>query len=277
MPTIPVGFVGYFGYEMKEVSMPLSMSSSKPCDKRERVDSEFAFASKVLTYDHERRRWIATGLVRLDDSEAVGSLTDGLGITDAEWHGWLKSTRAYFERPPSTKPAPAPAFELGTLVPDQRREEYMSAIERAREYITAGDAYELCLTTQFRRSLPQEVADDPYALYLALRARNPSPYSYFFHLPQSDTALLSSSPERFMRISKEGEAIMKPIKGTVRRSDDPLEDSRRRDALQADEKERAENLMIVDLSRNDLLGFCDVESVKVPQLMVAESYETVHQ
>lgn len=279
--TLPLGFFGYFGYEMKEESMPLSNTGMKD----ERDDAEFAFCNLLLSFDHERRRWIATGLIKVDDLPERQTCSDEdlirrLGVTEDAWNRWLDRVRAFFTAPRDSRPSTSAelAPDLNSMVPDQGRTAYMKAIERARASIIAGDAYELCLTTQFRTTLPREIAADPYELYLSLRARNPSPYAYYFHLPHSDLALLSSSPERFMRITKDGLAVMKPIKGTVRRClDDPVEDQRRRDALQADEKERAENLMIVDLSRNDLLGFCDIESVRVPKLMVVESYQTVHQ
>lgn len=278
-PSIPVGFLGYLGYEMKEVSMPLCKSPTA-AKEEERTDSEFALASLVLTYSHEEENWVATGLVRVgNDIEEGEELLEDFGLGENEWETWLTKVRSFLdaERTMDLSSRPVGPVAITGLVPDLNRDEYMAAIEHARESIIAGDAYELCMTTQFRTTISTSLADDTYSLYLSLRAANPAPYSYYFRLPLSNLTLLSSSPERFMRIDKARHAEMKPIKGTVRRSNDPIEDQRRKEALEADEKERAENLMIVDLSRNDLLGFCSVESVQVPRLMVVESYQTVHQ
>ncbi|GAA5881805.1 hypothetical protein JCM1840_003883 [Sporobolomyces johnsonii] len=253
-PTVPIGFVGYISYEMKAVTMPLSVAGpARRPSETEHDGAELAFASLVLTFAHETEEWLASGLVRVSAtaSGAAGAKADGaglcaeLGVDEAEWTAWLGSLRGFFDAASSSpfnaiSPAPFPT----DLSPDQDRSEYIASIESARRSITAGDAYELCLTTQFRASLPPSspLVADPYPF------------------------------------SRTGQVCMKPIKGTVRRCpDDPLEDERRKSSLEADEKERAENLMIVDLIRNDLLGVCRVESVEVTGLMKIESYETVHQ
>ncbi|GAA6005321.1 hypothetical protein JCM11491_002657 [Sporobolomyces phaffii] len=281
VPSVPVGFVGHIGYEMKAVTMPLSRPTTPrhPEDggSEEEPGTEFAFASQVLTFEHESGRWHASGLIRLgDDGEGMEC-----GISAEEWARWTSTLQEYFSDPSSDSFAPVSASPLPpTFTSDQSKESYVRSIESARSSITLGNAYELCLTTQFRASLPPDspLLEDPYPLYLSLRATNPAPYSAYFHLPRSDLTILSSSPERFLRSSSAGRVSMKPIKGTVRRClDDKVEDERRRASLQADEKERAENLMIVDLIRNDLLGFCEVESVRVDGLMKIETYETVHQ
>jgi len=281
LPSIPVGFVGYINYEMKAVTLPLSKPStarnSDEATKEEEYGTEFAFASKVLSYEHETERWYASGLVRLGEGDGE----DRLGIEEEDWDAWISQLQQHFADVTPTptsliSPIPLPS----TFVPDQSRESYISSIESARSSIILGNAYELCLTTQFRASLPPDspLLDNPYPLYLSLRATNPAPYSAFFNLPKSNLTILSSSPERFLRSSSSGKVSMKPIKGTVRRClEDLEEDERRKRTLEADEKERAENLMIVDLIRNDLLGFCEVESVEVTGLMKIESYETVHQ
>lgn len=205
------------------------------------------------------------------------------------------------------------------LRPRMLAEDYMDQIESARELIAAGESYELCMTNQFQgrlpplASLPETTDTDHFDLYCKLRARNPAPYSAFIKLPSFPTstedartrkrgrAILSTSPERFMRVTSDGRVEMKPIKGTLARagfgpgeqamrpgggiSEEELvkqkwretEDEARRAKLSADVKERAENLMIVDLIRADLFSFCDSHSVAVPGLMQVESYETVHQ
>lgn len=281
-PSIPIGFVGYLAYEMKEVTLPLC--EPRNADWEERTDAEFAFASTVLSYEHDTGYWLATALVRVeggpDDSKLVEAATSSrFGLDEAEYKSWLSTIHRFFasSSPASFAPSPHHPLEIELLSPDLPESSYKLAIDAARQSIIAGDAYELCLTTQFRASLPPSLAADPYPLYLTLRTANPAPYSSYFRLPLSSIALLSSSPERFMQIGKEGKVEMKPIKGTVRRSADPAEDERRRVALERDEKERAENLMIVDLCRHDLAGFCEGGSVEVPKLMVVESYQTVHQ
>ena len=277
LASVPLGFVGYLSYEMKEVTLP---HCAAPTDADD-VLCEFAFAGTMLSFEHATGNWRASGLVRINSAEPdhVESLTStSFGVDEKEWASYSESVRRYFDSPNSGSKISSPdPIAFDSLVSDLTPVEYIAAIDSARRSIIAGDAYELCLTTQFRTTISPSLAVDPYPLYASLRQTNPAPYSAYFRLPLSSIALLSSSPERFMSIDRSGKVEMKPIKGTVRRSDDPIEDERRRLALEADEKERAENLMIVDLCRNDLLGFCEVESVDVPRLMVVESYQTVHQ
>ena len=141
----------------------------------------------------------------------------------------------------------------------------------AKHEIGEGETYEVCLTTE----LHSDGAVDPLAAYRALRARNPAPHAALLRL--GDVSVLSSSPERFLRVGRDRVVESKPIKGTAPRAAHPAEDAYRAEALRADEKSRAENLMIVDLVRNDLGRVCALGSVEVPALMVIESYATVHQ
>lgn len=151
------------------------------------------------------------------------------------------------------------------------REGYLAAIGRCREALEAGESYEICLTNRVR--LP--AVADPLRFYLWQRRRNPAPYAAF--LRYHDLAVASSSPERFLTVGTDGWAECRPIKGTAPRSDDPDEDRAAAERLAVDEKTRAENLMIVDLIRNDLGRVCEPGTVLVPRLMKVESYATVHQ
>jgi len=149
--------------------------------------------------------------------------------------------------------------------------EYLGLIERAKEAIARGDAYQLCLTNQ----LTIETEVDPFAVYLRLRETNPAPYLSYLKL--GSTSVVSSSPEQFLRVSNSGLVSSKPIKGTRPRSADAELDKQLAEELRSNEKERAENLMIVDLMRNDLGQVSEPSDVVVAKLFEVESYATVHQ
>ena len=153
------------------------------------------------------------------------------------------------------------------------REQYAADIARCREYLLAGDSYEMCLTNEFR---PDTDADpDALDLFLELRASDPAPYAALLEFDGG--AVVSASPERFLRGTTGGDYETKPIKGTAARASDPLVDAAAARDLANDPKVFAENLMIVDLLRNDLGRVCTPGSVHVPSLMAVESYATVHQ
>lgn len=150
-------------------------------------------------------------------------------------------------------------------------EEYLELIERAKQSIAKGDAYQLCLTNQ----LTIETQSNPLAVFLELRRTNAAPY--LSYLKMADTVLVSCSPEQFLRVEESGLVSSKPIKGTRKRSSDEAEDNRLIEELRTNEKERAENLMIVDLMRNDLGKVSEPTDVIVSKLFDVESYASVHQ
>ena len=166
---------------------------------------------------------------------------------------------------------PARPAELNDVVP----EEYAAAFARVQEHLHAGNSYEVNLT--YRWETTSDLA--PAAAYLRLRELNPAPYAGFLQhdVPGHEAWLLSSSPERYALVTDDRRLETKPIKGTTARGETPDEDAVLRFRLSSEPKFRAENLMIVDLLRNDLAMVCEPGSVAVPVLMEVESYATVHQ
>ena len=151
------------------------------------------------------------------------------------------------------------------------RERYLEEIGECKRLLAEGETYEVCLTNSVLAAAPA----DPLALYRELRRVNPAPFSSYLRF--GSAVVLSSSPERFLRVGRDRWVEAKPIKGTSRRGATPAEDVQLAERLRGDEKNRAENLMIADLLRNDLGRVCEVGTVHVPELMRVESYETVHQ
>jgi len=149
---------------------------------------------------------------------------------------------------------------------------YLGMIDQALAAIRAGDAYQLCLTNMWHST---SAVGDAEALWHRLRASSPSHHSGYLRI--GDTTLLSTSPEQFLTISPDGQARTRPIKGTQRRGDSPEQDRRLAEELRTSAKERAENLMIVDLMRNDLSRVAITGTVEVTELFAIESYRQVHQ
>ena len=189
------------------------------------------------------------------------------------WAGELEQWKASTEQAlsqGSKVPSPIPG-DIGRLVWRDSPETYRTMIEGAHRAIREGDAYQLCVTTQ----LGLEGTVDPVALHRVMRSVSPTHHQALIRL--GEITLVSASPETFLDISPQGKVVTKPIKGTRPRGATREEDVRLAEELVSSEKERAENLMIVDLMRNDLSKVCEVGSIHVPELCVLETYSSVHQ
>ncbi len=161
------------------------------------------------------------------------------------------------------------SFEIESLKNDISKESYTQSIDKIHAYIAAGDCYQV----NFAQRFSADYLGDSYAIYQALREVLPSPFSAYMELEEA--ALLSLSPERFLHVSGR-QAETNPIKGTLPRSSDPLQDNQLAQELLNSAKDRAENLMIVDLLRNDLSKNCTLGSVRVPELFNLKSFPNVH-
>jgi para-aminobenzoate synthetase len=251
------GFVGYLGYECKADCGAVNIHSS------DLPDAAMMLANRVVAVDHVAHRTHLIALCEEDDVEAERWLEQ------AE-----RTVREVLEDPEPLAPlaeVPAGAPDHVTFRSGRGRDQYLADIAHSQAELAAGESYEVCLTDQFST----DASPDPFELYRRLRRDNPAPFAAF--LKFGDRAVVSSSPERFLSVDRDGRVEARPIKGTISRSPDPVEDATRRRELCEDEKTRAEHLMIVDLLRNDLGRVCDVDSVRVPELMVVEPYSTVHQ
>jgi para-aminobenzoate synthetase len=249
------GFVGYFGYELK------ADCEGDDAHRSTMPDADFIFADQMIAFDH------------LERCTYVVCVMDDAGAEKAD--RWIAETSLRLASMPplaaEAEPADgAPGGEVGFHFA-RSHQQYLKDIATCKQRLIEGESYEICLTNK----ITAELAIEPLPLYRTLRRVNPAPFSAYLRF--GECAVLSSSPERFLSIARDRWVEAKPIKGTCPRGSTPAEDIRLAEDLRSDEKNRAENLMITDLLRNDLGVVCEVGTVHVPNLMHIESYETVHQ
>jgi para-aminobenzoate synthetase len=232
------GLVGYFEYEGTE---------------------RFLAVDRAMVFDHHEKKVHLVGIFenQIDFQHWCNAVFLRLGLIGGELAAFrLKNQSA----------------EMATAVKLRHdAQSYLQMIEAAQGHIEAGDVYQICLTNQ----IEVEHSLDPLAVFLNLREINPAPYSAFIRM--GEISLVSSSPEQFLHVSARGLVSTKPIKGTRPRSLDLEVDLANAEELRTNQKERAENLMIVDLMRNDIGKVAVSDSIKVSKLFEIESYATVHQ
>ncbi len=173
----------------------------------------------------------------------------------------------------ATAPGPVDWQLAATWTPELTRPEYENMVSRAIDYIHAGDIFQANLTQRLLSDMPRGL--DPFMLYRRLRSLSPAPFAAFISASDG-TTILSASPERFLSLDPEGLVVTRPIKGTRPRGRTPGEDKALANELSLSEKDQAENLMIVDLMRNDLSRVCRLGSVEVSELATLESFANVH-
>ncbi|MDO4883404.1 MAG: anthranilate synthase component I family protein [Rothia sp. (in: high G+C Gram-positive bacteria)] len=258
------GYVGYFGYEARAALHP-GRTGYTPRYAARTPDSLWMPAVRYLAYEHKTRRvWL------VGDEAWLGEIEPRLrAAAQEEAHREISGENEAADDHPAW-----PLHQLSFEAPDSER--YCADIMRAQRHIYEGNSYEVCLSAETAARAERPLTPNQlFDLYRAQRQHNPAPYAAYLRC--GDFSVLSSSPERFLRVDTRGRAETKPIKGTISRGAHPQEDAAVAHWLQHDAKTRAENLMIVDLLRNDLSMVSDPASVRVPVLMGVESYATVHQ
>ncbi|MCF8501126.1 MAG: aminodeoxychorismate synthase component I [Rhodospirillum sp.] len=248
----PTGAAGLLGYELgrhiEHLPRPHPNHLNMP-------GMAMGLCDTVLGLDLEARRaWILAGRRRRPDAR--------------------ERITALAARITALPPATDPHWDLaGDWIPERPRDEVEAAIARAIAYIHAGDIFQANITQRVLGRVPNGL--DDITLYKRLRRLSPAPFAAFLRVGRGQ-ALLSASPERFLRLGSDGWVETRPIKGTRPRGATPEEDTHLAQELLASEKDRAENLMIVDLMRNDLGRVCALGSISVPQSRGLETFASVH-
>ena len=249
MPGIPFsgGALGYWGYDLARRIMPLPAQAQ---DTRCLPDMAIGIYDWAVVFDHQQKTSRLVSQQRYPETRTVlPEILDRLRRA-----GQLS----------------ADTFSVhGSITSNFTADSYAVAFAQVQGYLQAGDCYQVNLAQRFSAA----ASGDAIGAYRTLRSLSPAPYSAFLNLPQAQ--ILCASPERFLRV-QDGSVETKPIKGTRPRSSDALQDSRLADELRNHPKDRAENLMIVDLLRSDLGKNCAPGSVHVPRLFEVESFASVH-
>jgi len=256
LPRFCGGAVGFIGYDMVRFFERLP---ERAVDDLALPDSMLVLTDTCLIFDHayHRGKVLSNALVTGDPDQAYEQAIRK-----------IEALCARLAAPSPAVPPPRPRPRDTALSVNLTREEYERIVMAAKDYISAGDIIQVVLSQRLSRP----VAADPFDIYRALRSLNPSPYMYY--LTYGDLRIIGSSPERLVSV-QDGEVVTRPIAGSRPRGKTPQEDEALAAELLADEKERAEHVMLLDLGRNDLGRVCRYGTVVVDEQMVIEKYSHV--
>jgi anthranilate synthase component I len=260
LPPFAGGAVGLFGYDL--VRAVERLPEPNPDDVGT-PDMALMVSDALVVFDHLSHRVTVLVNAFVDDPDEVDEAY-------AQAAAQIERARELLAEPVPrpAEPAPRPEDPASAFESNMTQAEYEAAVQRARDYIFAGDAFQVVPSQRWTGPCPVEA----FSLYRGLRVVNPSPYMYF--LEWDDFAIAGASPEPLVKVSGR-RAEVRPIAGTRPRASSPEEDLRLADELLRDEKERAEHVMLVDLGRNDLGRVCEFGSVEVGELMSVETYSHV--
>ncbi len=258
------GAVGYIGYDLLPLLEKVELRAERVLDLPE---AAFMFTRRLAVFDHLLSRLFLVVNAPIPDRMTEGEADALYGRTVGELEDMAASLRR--QLPLASQPLyVTPRPDMAGVEPNMAPEAFEAMVERAVEYIHAGEAFQVVLSQRFRLELPC----DPFDVYRALRMENPSPYMFFLRF--GDIQLAGSSPEPMVR-RRGNEAVIRPIAGTRPRGRDAAEDLELERELTSDEKERAEHVMLVDLARNDLGRVCKPGTVRVSEMMRVERYSQV--
>jgi anthranilate synthase component I len=261
LPPLVAGAIGYFSYDMVRL---IERLPKRLRDEIGLFDAMLMFYHGLIAFDHvQHRLWVVRNI-----------FTEGPGSLRAKYNAAIKEierTRRLLEQPvqqEKPKASTSKRREKLKISSNVAKPAYLAAVRKAKEYIRAGDVFQVVISQRF--SAKTKAA--PFEIYRQLRALNPSPYLFF--LQMNDVAVVGSSPEMLVKVQGR-DVFYRPIAGTRWRGKDETEDQRLEREMLADEKERAEHIMLVDLGRNDLGRVCEYGSVRVEKLMTVERYSHV--
>ena len=261
MPPFTGGAVGYAGYDVVRYVEELP---NPPEDDRELPDMTFAFYDRMLVFDHITKTISVIALAWPKKHETIEA-----AFNDANQR--IDDTIKKLNHPENDLfcvDADRPAGETPDFKSNFTQAEFEQAVNDCIEYIRAGDIFQVVLSQR----LELEISCDPFEIYRSLRVMNPSPFMFF--LRTGETTLVGSSPEIMCRVV-DNEMTVRPLAGTRPRGKTPKEDLELEQELLADEKERAEHVMLVDLGRNDVGRVAEYGSIEIPDMMVVERYSHV--
>lgn len=255
LPPFQGGLAGLLGYDLGRLYEHID-SQAPPCMTM--PDMALGLYTRLLAYDHEQgKQW---ALIHTDNTHTA----------DAEFDRLMTRLSPAL----SAQPSPPHTSPPLTWTAECTQDSYESKVRQVIDHILAGDIFQANLSHQFRAQRPDDFS--PYDHYLHLRRCNPAPFSAYMSLPH-DNAILSASPERFVSADPHGTVTTQPIKGTQARNlTHAHADTQAAQSLLTSKKDRAENVMITDLLRNDLSKTCTADSIDVPKLCALESFADVH-